>query len=69
MKMETVDSEAIHSVGYDPATSTMRIRWHSGGTYDYPGVSPAKHQALLQAGSIGRHFHKHIRPHHPGSKV
>lgn len=69
MKMEEVDSDAIHSIGYDPASMTMRVKFHSGSTYDYIGVSPEKHQHTIKADSVGRHFMKHVRPHHHATKV
>ncbi len=69
MKMTPVESGAIHSCGYDPETGTLRVKFHSGGTYEYSGVSQRKYDEFLAASSKGQHFHRHIKPHHGGSKV
>lgn len=37
--MFNVVSSNLHSVGYDPATSSMRVQFSHGGTYDYFNVS------------------------------
>jgi len=63
MNMEPVESEAIHSVGYDPATKTLRVRFHTGNTYDYPNVPADEHRAFMDAGSMGKHFARHFRNH------
>lgn len=61
VEMVPVESKAIHSVGYDPDSATLHVKFHSGATYHYPGVTPEQHQALLQSDSKGRHFQQHIR--------
>jgi hypothetical protein len=63
MKMTDVrDSTAIAAVGHDPESSTLHVRFHSGRTYAYPDVSAEAHARLMDAGSMGAHFSKHIRP-------
>lgn len=69
MTMTPVESEAIHSIGFDPNTGTMRVKFKHGGVYDFGGVTVAKHEALLKSDSLGKHFHQHIRKHHVGTKV
>jgi hypothetical protein len=35
MDMISVSSSAIHSIGYDPVTQQMRIRFKNGGIYTF----------------------------------
>jgi hypothetical protein len=69
MEMQPVQSECLSSVGYDPASQTLRLEFRNGGTHDYDGVPPAEHAALLSAGSLGRHFQRHIRKQFASRKV
>lgn len=59
-----VTSSTIVSVGYDEATLTLHVevRRRSSGTvvYEFRGVRPEHHAALMAAPSIGRHFARHI---------
>lgn len=61
MTMQPVESSNIHSVGYDAATETMRVRFRSGKTYDYPGTKPDEHTRFMEAKSKGGHFSKVFR--------
>lgn len=49
-----VKSSNVQSVGYDPATQTMDVQFHSGGVYRYSGVPQATHDALMGAKSKGK---------------
>jgi hypothetical protein len=63
MKIDDVaGSTAIAAVGHDPETNTLHVRFHSGRTYAYPGVSAEAHGKFMDAESLGKHFSKHIRP-------
>ena len=64
MDRTPVSSTNIKAVGYDAASKTLAIEFHSGKVYHYSDVEPEKHQALLAAPSIGKHFGAHIKPHH-----
>jgi hypothetical protein len=71
MEMKEVSSSQIHSVGHDPETNTLRIRFKDrthkngvivpGSTYEYDGVPAEVHAGLLAAESVGAHFGTHIR--------
>lgn len=62
MERTQVDnSSTIAAVGYDPQTGMLEVTFKSGGTYRYADVPAAAHAALMQADSIGKHFHAHIR--------
>jgi hypothetical protein len=69
MEMKSVKSSNIQSVGYDPATKTLRVEFSSGSTYEYPGVSAETHAGLMKADSCGAYFAKHIRKSYTGKKL
>lgn len=62
MKLSKVKSSAISHVGYDSDSREMTVRFkESGKDYVLPDVSPIQHARLMQAKSIGKHFHKHFK--------
>jgi hypothetical protein len=48
MTMNSVISTNVSAVGYDPLAGTLRVRFRSGGTYDYRGVNAALFEQMLQ---------------------
>ncbi len=64
-----VGSTSVHSIGHDPETSTLSVKFHSGDTYHFHNVSALKHQALMAADSVGRHINSVIKPNHKVTKV
>ncbi|MGF6806257.1 hypothetical protein OKW30_001383 [Paraburkholderia sp. Clong3] len=66
--MDSVESSQIHSIGYDPSTGTLAVRFKDGKTgaptslYYYSNFTPSNFEALRQAESIGSHFYRRIRP-------
>lgn len=69
MNRTPVTSSNIKSIGHDPATNTLEVEFNTGGIYQYGGVSAEKHQALVGAESIGKHFGQHIKSAYPVTKV
>jgi hypothetical protein len=69
MRRAPVKSSAVESVGYDPALAMLEIEFTGGDVYRYFAVPPSAHRALLEAGSIGRHFLEHIRDVYPTERV
>ncbi len=61
MNMIPVNSSDLAAVGYDAATSTLRISFNSGGLYEYYNVPSHIHQGLMSAPSHGKYFHQHIK--------
>ncbi|SFB43329.1 KTSC domain-containing protein [Pseudomonas simiae] len=61
MDMIAVRSGAMTSVGYDPDTRKMCIRFQQGHSYDFCNVPPAIHQGLMLAGSKGSYYNQFIR--------
>lgn len=60
--LEPVESSMISQVGYDEKKETLRIQFHDGATYDYPVFTPRDWKAFREADSLGKHFHRAIKP-------
>lgn len=63
-----VESSQIHSIGHDPATKTLAIRFknykgEATSLYHYSNVTAEEFAAFRNAESIGSHFGKHIKPY------
>ncbi len=54
-----VNSSAIAAVGY--FAGILTVRFHSGRTYDHPGVPEWVFLGLLAASSKGSFYNRHIR--------
>lgn len=69
-KMQKVSSSAIAEIGHDPESEELHVRFKTDGpVYVYPGVTADDHAALVNAGSIGRHFLQTIKPRVPAGSV
>jgi len=64
-----VRSSNIRSVGYDPATRTLELEFHSGGLYRYSGVPESIYEDFMQAVSKGAYFHDHIKGRFPDRRI
>lgn len=57
-----VKSSRLKALGYDAASATMAVVFHSGdAVYHYAGVTPDEYNALRSAASIGSRFSTHFR--------
>jgi hypothetical protein len=61
MNRVSVSSSNLASVGYDPDTCTLEIKFRSGGVYQYRNVPARIHAGLMSANSHGRYFYAHIK--------
>ena len=68
MQMVPVTSSNLVSVGYEPLTQTLRIKFHNG-LYDYFGVPSSIHQGLLSASSKGQYHHQYIKNNYSYNRV
>ncbi|WP_213308261.1 KTSC domain-containing protein [Paraburkholderia sacchari] len=66
--LERVESSQIHSIGHDPETNTLAIRFlakrggdEPGSLYHYANFTAEDFEAFSNAESIGSHFGKHIK--------
>jgi KTSC domain len=62
MQRTPIDSKAITSLGYDPATQLLEVEFKNGGIYRYENVTPEQHRALVAADSPGKYLRAHIIP-------
>lgn len=68
--MTPVVSSNLSAIGYDAQTKILRVRFKSGGLYEYQNVSPELHSALMRAESKGGFLAKHVKSiGHPCRKV
>ncbi len=61
MILETVESDVIHAIGYDPEINLLEIIFNSGLIYQYRGVPRDVFEGLKNAESKGRYFNENIR--------
>jgi len=57
--MIAVNSSAIRAVGYNG--STLTVEFHTGRTYDHPGVPYSIYVGLMRAASKGAYYNRYIR--------
>jgi hypothetical protein len=69
VKHSAIKSSNIQTVGYDPESQTLEVKFHGGAVHSYTGVPPAKHLAFVSAPSPGAYLHTHIKPVHPAKKL
>ena len=68
--LQDVESNQIHSIGHDPKTNTLAIRFTSrrggqagpGSLYHYSNFTADDFAAFQAAESKGKHFGAHIKP-------
>jgi len=61
MKRQSVNSSNLASVGYDSASSTLEIEFHSGGVYQYLNVPVSIYNGLMNASSHGQYFDAYVK--------
>jgi hypothetical protein len=61
IELTPVVSSQIAAIGHDAASNTLAVKFSSGSTYHYSGVSAEDFAAFKDADSIGSHFGKTIR--------
>ncbi len=65
-----VDSSALAAIAYDSGTQTLSVRFVlTGAVYEYLQVTPAEHEGLRTAGSVGQYFNQVIKHSHQFRKV
>jgi hypothetical protein len=68
-QMQAVESSNIAAVGYNKPTKTLRIEFTNGSVYDYAGVSPQQHEALMGSESKGQFLNMAIKSQFPYTRV
>lgn len=62
-------SSHIESTGYDPQAQVLRVKFKSGGVYDYHGVPQFMATDIRVSESPGGYLAKIVKPGCPASKV
>jgi hypothetical protein len=62
MRVTAVESTTLATVAFDEAQALLELEFRSQEVYQYFGVPPAVHEALLAAPSKGGYFNQAIRP-------
>ena len=65
MERFPIDSDALASLGYDPARRVLEVEFTSGRIYQYFGVPPREVQHLVDAPSRGGYFSRCVRDRYP----
>ncbi len=68
MERKAVESSMIRSIGYDEPQKVLEVEFMSGGVYQYAGVEPQEHRALVEAPSMGQYFSREIKGKHQFKK-
>ena len=58
---KAVESTSLKSVGYRETEQRLQVEFINGTVYDYFGVPPAVHGALMVAGSMGSFFNTEVK--------
>lgn len=69
MKLQSVESSMIQSVGYDEETEILQVVFNSGKAYQYHGVPKAVYDGLMAADSKGRYMNQAIIDCYPYQPV
>jgi hypothetical protein len=69
MERQSVTSESLAEVGYDPDLETLEVQFRHGGVYQYYNVPPFMYERLMTAESLGRFLNVEIKGHYPEAKM
>ena len=64
-----VVSSNLKSVGYDEGSEVLEIEFSHGGVYQYSGVPPEVHRALMDADSHGKYFAAEINGRYEFTRI
>lgn len=53
MDMHPVVSSHVDSIGHDPSTNTMHVKFKNGALYEYRNVTADEHNHVKTSGSVG----------------
>lgn len=69
MDRQRVSSSNLHSVGYDPDSMVLEIKFQNSGIYQYSGVPEERFLGLIRAVSKGGYFDSYIKNRYRTRKV
>jgi hypothetical protein len=65
----TRGSSFITGTGYDPATSTLLIRFADGKQFTYEDFPASLYEAFIGADSLGKFFHATIKDQYTAKRA
>jgi hypothetical protein len=63
MTHEPVKSSMIKSIGYDPESKKMEVKFSSGSIYTHENVEQDEFECLRDAESVGKHYNEFWKGH------
>ena len=69
MRMFDVESSNLAAIGYDPETEVLRVRFKTGGEYEYADVPRETAKSFKTADSVGKFFFSEIKNEFESKKV
>lgn len=69
VKMETVVSSTVHSIGYNENLRKLVVKFNSGGAYAYDNVPTIVFKEMLEAESPGKYLAEKVKGIYPYKKV
>jgi hypothetical protein len=67
--MHEVESSNVKSIGYETATSTLKVEYKSGYKYEYENVPANIFDELLESVSKGKYMNQVIKGQYNGRRV
>lgn len=61
MKHEPVKSSMIKSIGYDPDSKKMEVKFTNNSIYTHENVEQNDFDDFLNAPSVGKHYNENFR--------
>jgi len=62
-----LNSSNLLGCKYDRATQVLTVQFREGAVYDYANVPYEVYEGLMNAGSKGQYFHRHIKARYDAS--
>ena len=62
-------SSQVAAYGHDAERRILRVRFRSGSTYEYEGVSAEKFAEMQAADSHGKFLSARVKPYHEATKL
>jgi KTSC domain-containing protein len=59
--MFPVKSSNVDAIGHFAGSNELHVRYKDGAHYIYDDVAPELHQRLMNAPSIGKFIHEHVK--------
>lgn len=69
MERVPVNSSNVSSIGYDVDGQVLEVEFHNGSVYQYAGVPPSEHEALMTSDSKGKFLHANIKSRYSCTKL